>query len=353
MLRRFWRLAGGFWLDRAAWRPRLVAAGLLGLSATEVALLLRFNQWNRDLFDVLERRDGQGVLVEGGVLLAIAAGFATVSFLHLQARRHLALHWRAWLAHRLTADWLGAGGPTRPGGANADGRIAEDARIATEEAVELASSLAYSAMVLACFVGVLWTLSGHPAIPLGGIEFQVPGYLLWVAVLFAGLGAAIPALLGRRLERATTLRQAMEAEYREALVRARDAGGIAGPHAPRLRGLFGAVAGAFREQTAASAILQLFCAASARLGQGIPYLVATPAWLAGVVTLGWVMQAAQAFTCVAAALSWPVDHMPRIATWRASAERVLAMDAGHAPLPLPAPQPRPELSTVAVAGLVG
>jgi vitamin B12/bleomycin/antimicrobial peptide transport system ATP-binding/permease protein len=96
MLRRFWRLAGGFWLDRAAWRPRLVAAGLLGLNATEVALLLRFNQWNRDLFDVLERRDGHGVLVQGGVLLVIAAGFAAVSFLHLQARRHLALHWRAW-----------------------------------------------------------------------------------------------------------------------------------------------------------------------------------------------------------------------------------------------------------------
>ena len=181
----------------------------------------------------------------------------------------------------------------------------------------------------------------------------MPGYLLWVAMLFAGLGAAIPALLGRRLERATTLRQAMEAEYREALVRARDAGGIAGPHAPRLRGLFGAVAGAFREQTAASAILQLFCAASARLGQGIPYLVATPAWLAGVVTLGWVMQAAQAFTCVAAALSWPVDHMPRIATWRASAERVLAMDAGQAPLPLPAPMHGPIRGPMQVNGSRG
>src|SRR6476646_1269876 len=84
MLRRFWHLAGGFWQGSASWRPRLVAAGLLGLRATEVTLLLRFNQWNRDLFDVLERRDGHGVLLQGGVLLVIALGFALVSFLHLQ-----------------------------------------------------------------------------------------------------------------------------------------------------------------------------------------------------------------------------------------------------------------------------
>ena len=277
MLRRFWHLAGGFWQGSASWRPRLVAAGLLGLSATEVTLLLRFNQWNRDLFDVLERRDGHGVLLQAGVLLVIALAFAIVSFLHLQARRSLALGWRAWLAQRLTTDWLGvdwlgAGGPTRPGGANADGRIAEDARIATEEAVELASSLAYAGMVLACFVGVLWTLSDHAPIPLGGIEFQLPGYLLWVAILFAGLGAAIPALLGRRL--GTRHHPAPGDGGRvpsEALVRARDAGGAA---VPRLgsgcAGCSARLAGAFQEQTAASAVLQFFCAASARLGPGHP-----------------------------------------------------------------------------------
>ncbi|MFC7474544.1 hypothetical protein ACFQS7_09280 [Dankookia sp. GCM10030260] len=104
------------------------------------------------------------------------------------------------------------------------------------------------------------------------------------------------------------------------------------------------------EQTAASAVLQLFCAASRRLGQGIRYLVATPAWLAGVVTLGRVMQAAPAFTSVAATLSWPVDNMPRIARWRASAERVLALRAGGLPAPERASEPA---GPVAAAPLVG
>ncbi len=38
------------------------------------------------------------------------------------------------------------------------------------------------------------------------------------------------------------------------------------------------------------------------------------------------MQSAQAFQQVTSALSWPVDNLPRIAEWRASVERVLALE---------------------------
>jgi len=328
ILLRFWGLAGGFWRGRQGRAARLIALGVLALNATEVALLLRFSTWNRDLFDALERRDGHAILLECGMLVVLAGGFALVAFLHLRSRRRLALGWRAWLAQNLTMGWLREGGGRGAGGANADGRIAEDARIATEEAVELTSSLTYATMMLGCFVGVLWQMSAHAPFTLGGVEVAVPGYLVWLAILYAGLGAAIPAMLGRPLERATNRRQAMEAEYREALTRARDSDGVHGLQVPRLRALFDEVAGAFRSQTGAFAHLQLFCVGSARFGQGFPILAATPAYLAGVVTLGWVIQAAQSFTFVHAALSWPVDNMPRIATWRASAQRVLALHEG-------------------------
>ncbi|WP_135466504.1 SbmA/BacA-like family transporter [Crenalkalicoccus roseus] len=335
-LRRFLGIAGGFWTSehrRQAWGLTL---GLLLLNATEVALLLRFNQWHRDLFDALERRDTPAVLLECAVLLLLVAAFAAVSCMHLQARRGLALGWRAWLAQELTGRWLAGGAPrAAPGEANADGRIHEDARIATEEAVELASSLSHGAMTLTCFVGVLWALSSHEMVTILGIPYAVPGYLLWIAVLYAGAGMVLAALLGRPLVRSTDHRQAMEAEYRAALVRARDGGRAEAESGPVLSGLFGKVAAAFHRQTRAYAHLQLFCVGNTRLGSGLPFLAATPAYLAGVVTLGWVMQAAQAFQYVAGALNWPVDHMPRIATWRASAERVIALH--DAVLPHPAP----------------
>ncbi len=304
----------------------MLAAVLVSLNLTEVLLLLRLNGWNRDLFDALERRDDAATLLGyGRILVLLALGFAVASWANLHTRRRLALGWRRWLTLRLTQGWLAAGGP---GTANADGRIAEDARIATEEALELASSGTHAVIRLSCFVGVLWTLSGHPAFRLGGVLVNVPGYLLWVAMLYAALGVTCASLLGRPLVLTTEQRQGMEADYRAGLLGAPT--GNASARA-RLSRMFEALAETFHRQSQAVGRLQLFGVANVRLGAGLPLLVATPAYLAGVVTLGWVIQASQAFLEVAAALNWPVDNMPRIAIWRASAQRVVALHMAGLP----------------------
>jgi putative ATP-binding cassette transporter len=58
----------------------------------------------------------------------------------------------------------------------------------------------------------------------------------------------------------------------------------------------------------------------------LPILVGTPRFLADTLSLGGLMQSAQAFQLMTSALSWPVDNLPRIAEWRASVERVLALE---------------------------
>lgn len=323
-LRRFWGIAGGFWTGAGSRREALsLLAALLALNGAEVALFLRFNTWNRDLFDALERRDADRVLVECGVLALIVLGFCAITSTALLTRRRLALTWRAWLSARLTTRWLDAGGATAA--ANADGRIAEDARVATEEAIELFSSLVNAIITLACFVGVLWALSDHPPVPLDGFSFLVPGYLVWLALIYVGAGLVATMLAGRPLVRTTDERQAREADYRAALVRVRDERRRGPAEGATLAGLFGGLSGAFTRQSGAFALLEVFVCFFTRFGLGLPFLIATPAYLAGVVTLGWVMQAAQAFQTVAGALSWPIANMPRIATWRASAERVIIL----------------------------
>ncbi len=338
VLRRFWAIAGGYWTGAGSRRESLgLLAALLALNGAEVALFLRFNTWNRDLFDALERRDADRVLTEVGVLALIVVGFCAVTSTALLTRRRLALSWRAWLGERLTARWLAAG---IGGAANADGRIAEDARVATEEAVELFSSFANAIITLSCFVGVLWALSNHPPVPIDGFSFLVPGYLVWLALLYVGAGLIATTLAGRPLVRTTDHRQAMEADYRAALVRARDARTRSPTDAGPLGNLFGALAASFNRQSGAFALLEVFVCFFTRFGLGLPFLIATPAYLAGVVTLGWVMQAAQAFQTVAGALSWPITNMPRLSTWRASAERVILLhDAAVLPQPAAVAEP--------------
>jgi putative ATP-binding cassette transporter len=69
----------------------------------------------------------------------------------------------------------------------------------------------------------------------------------------------------------------------------------------------------------------VFTTAYSVLANPFPLLVAAPRYILGYITLGTLMQMAQAFSQVTAALSFPVDNLSTIAQWRASVERVMAL----------------------------
>jgi vitamin B12/bleomycin/antimicrobial peptide transport system ATP-binding/permease protein len=315
-------------------RPRTLAALLLlaALTAAQVALAVRFNLWNADLFDALERRDTARLWREVGVFALLVLGIVASNAAQLGAKRALALSWRRALTERLLAGWTARGVLLRlerlPGApANPEGRIAEDARIATEHVVELASSLLYCALLLVSFLAILWSLSGTVA--LAGLA--VPGHLVWLALLYAAGGAVAAFALGRPLTRASEQRQAAEADFRYELSAAREhAEGVAaaegeGRLATRFAALFEAAGAAWRRQSAGLRNLMMFQSAYITLAPVFPLLIGAPRFLSGELSLGALMQSAQGFQQAVAALSWPVDNTARLAEWRASAERLLAL----------------------------
>ena len=54
---RFWDSASGFWRGLAAWRIWLLCALLIALVVLQLYVQFRFNYWNRNFFDALERRE--------------------------------------------------------------------------------------------------------------------------------------------------------------------------------------------------------------------------------------------------------------------------------------------------------
>jgi putative ATP-binding cassette transporter len=78
--------------------------------------------------------------------------------------------------------------------------------------------------------------------------------------------------------------------------------------------------------------LTIFSSGYITLAPVFPLLFTTPRYLAGTITLGELMQTAQAFQQVNGALSWPIDKFQQIAEWRASAIRVLALAGAAAVL---------------------
>ena len=83
---------------------------------------------------------------------------------------------------------------------------------------------------------VLWSLSG----PITVFGITIPGYMVWVALIYAVVGTWLAHLIGRPLIRLNFNQQKVEADFRYALVRFREnVEGIAlhGGEADEKRGL--------------------------------------------------------------------------------------------------------------------
>lgn len=329
-------LSGPYWRSRDRWKASSWTAALVVLTIAQVCVPIALNVWSEKLFNALEQRafDRFQTLI-GALVIIIVANVLIVS-VHLRTKRRLQVAWRGWLSRRLLDEWMAAGRhyqATLIQGEhdNPDGRIAEDIRITTEYAVDLVHSLVYSLLLLISFTQILWTLSGSPHLTLFGMDLYIPGHLVWVAVVYAAIGTSVAFLLGRPLVKAVNRRQTDEANFRFGLVHARENSlAIAVLHGEpderrRLNYLFRGVSKAWDRQTGALVNIFYFTASWSVLSQVFPVLIAAPRYIAGSITLGVLMQTAQAFQQMIAALSWPIDNLSKVAEWRASAERVLGL----------------------------
>jgi putative ATP-binding cassette transporter len=249
----------------------------------------------------------------------------------------LQLRWRQWLTERLLAGWLDQArhcqlGFVAEGADNADQRIAENLRIATEAAVDFVLGLLNSLVMPVAFVGILWTIAGALFVQLGSYQLAVPGHMVWCALLYPLAGSALTWRLGRPLIDINSRRNTAEADFRFALVRVREASesiGLIRGEADERRGLaasFARLSGVLVELFRAQRSLMWLSSAYGSLAMVVPTLVASPRYFSGAITLGGLMQIAAAFQQVQIALNWFVDNFPRIAERRASVERVVALD---------------------------
>lgn len=333
---RFFELSRQYWNSERRWRIRLHTTFLIGLTMLQVVTPVLLNLWSEQLFDALEARSMDGFMLMLGAAGAILAFHVGVSYAHLLMKRRLQYDWRNWLTRRMLNDWLSRGRHHQisylPGEHdNPDGRIAEDVRIATEVAIDLAHSLLYCILLLVSFTNILWSLSGAPELTVAGFTFTVPGYLLYIALAYAALGTAMALLVGKPLVDAVNRRQAREASFRFGLARVREnAQVIALLHGEseernRLFELMLGVRLGWYGQTRALSHMMVFSAAYMVLSAVFPILVAAPRYIAGAISLGMLMQTAQAFQQTVAALSWPIDNLARAAEWKASVERVMSL----------------------------
>ena len=72
------------------------------------------------------------------------------------------------------------------------------------------------------FVVILWNLSAATPLMIGSQTYNIPGYLVWAALIYAVLGTWVTHLVGRPLVKLNFDQQRYEADFRFSLVRLRE-----------------------------------------------------------------------------------------------------------------------------------
>jgi putative ATP-binding cassette transporter len=319
------------------WRNRGWLAVIGSLTVAQVAVQVGLNSWSARLYNAIEGRHLEaflGLITE--FLLLLMASILVFS-ITLYAKRRLEFAWRVWITKNTLSVWMAQGRHYQLGlvagrdGDNPDGRIAEDIRVTTEQAVELGQAAFYCTLLFGTFVAVLWNLSGVIHLDIGGTVIPIPGFMVFVALIYSAIGTSLALWAGFPLVGASNLRQTVEANFRFGLARSREYSEsialISGDADERthLQELLRGVRRGWERQTYGLVRIIVFTTAYGVLANPFPLLVAAPRYIMGFISLGTLMQMAQAFSQVTAALAFPVDNLSGLALWRASVERVMAL----------------------------
>jgi putative ATP-binding cassette transporter len=333
------------------WKARAMLAAIVALNLGAVYLLVQINEWNRLFFDALQNKDAAAFWTQLARFAVLAFVYITVAIYRFYLTQLLELRWRAWMTAQYAARWLSdhafyrielarftradTDRPDDPAAQpdNPDQRIQEDINLFTTQTVGLSMGLLNASVTLLSFVGILWSLSGPFAFTLGGTSWTIPGFMVWMALLYALAGSWLAHRIGRPLIGLNFRQQRYEADFRHHLVRVREySEAIAldrGEAAERrqIAARFAPVLSNMLELLRAQKRLTGFTVGFGQAAVVFPFLVAAPRFFSGAIQLGELMQISSAFGQVQDALSWFVNNYDALASWRATTERLSGFEA--------------------------
>ena len=352
-----WALTKPYFSSEQKWRARALLAAIVALNLGLVYMAVLFNDWNKLFYDALQEKNAGVFWAQLGRFAWLAFGFIVIAVYKFYLTQLLEMRWRAWMTSHYLARWLSnqsfykmelnryANAPDVAGAAaknpdNPDQRIQEDINQFTTYTISLSMGLLNAVVTLGSFVGILWGLSGGFAVTLAGTPLNIPGFMVWMAVLYCLAGSVITHYIGRPQIALNYQQQRLEADFRHHMVRVREySESIAldqGETVERtqLDARFGQVLANYLALIKAQKGLIWFTSFFGQAAVVFPFVVAAPRFFSGAIQLGELMQISSAFGQVQGSLSWFVDNYSSLAAWRATTDRLTSFEASFQTLAL-------------------
>src|SRR6202048_2574584 len=332
-IRAAWRLAKAYWTSEEKWSAWGLLLAVVALNLGNVYVSVGINEWNKAFYNALQALNSIELFRQLGVFCILVVFAIAMSVYALYLNQLLQIRWRRWLTRRYLANWLAdrAYYKLQLGSApdNPAQRIAEDLNQFTTYVMSLSVGLISSAASLVSFLVILWGLSGPADIQLGKWGMlHIPAYLVWAALLYAGIGTWLTVKIGRTLVPLNFARQRFEADFRFSLMRfGENAESVAlyggepaelGVFHEPFRSVFENFPQIMKRQRR----LSCFTLGYTQVAVIFPVVVVSPRYFAGQIGLGGLMQAVNAFSFVHNALSFIINAYTDIAAWQAATERL-------------------------------
>jgi putative ATP-binding cassette transporter len=331
----------------------LIAIIVLNLTMVGMSVILNF--WHREFYNAIQTKNWQAFLellfmyrrTPSGLMpgfVELATIWIAIAVYAVYLNQWLQIRWRNWMTREFLAEWLAdrayyhislATDTAAVGTDNPDQRIAEDLRDFTRSTLSLGLSLLSNVVSLFSFLTILWSLSGSTTV----FGINIPGYMVWVALIYSVLGTCLTHLVGRPLAALNFRQQRVEADFRYALVRVREnVEGIALYHGEKeeqelLYERFSSVIGNWWAIMRRLRWLNALIAGYSQLASIFPIVVAAPRYFFGTMELGDLMQTVGAFGQVQGAMSWIIDQYSAnnpnevsLVRWRSIVERLSTFD---------------------------
>jgi putative ATP-binding cassette transporter len=312
----------------------ILLAAVIGLELGIVALNVQFNAWNARFYNAIQDKDWDTFQLQLLIFCGLAALFIVAAVYQLYLQMWLRIRWRTWMTDNYLERWLKDSTHYRmrlTGDAadNPDQRIAEDLDLFADKAIRIGIGFLGAIATLLSFAAILWSLSNQAQTPILG---AIPGYLVWTALFYSLFGTLITHLIGKPLVKLNFNQQRFEADFRYHLVRVRENGEqialLDGERAENegLGRRFASLVGNFHKLMIANKRLTWFTAGFNQVSIIFPYIVVSPAYFAGTIPLGVLMQTASAFENVQRSFSFFVDAYRELAEWRAITQRLIGFE---------------------------
>ena len=336
-------LSAPYFRSEQKWKARGLFAAIVALNLGSVYMAVLFNDWYGLFYDGLQNKDQAVFWTQIGRFTYLAFFAIVIAVYKFYLTQLLELNWRQWMTGHYLQRWLGgnafyrlelarftnAGNGTPD---NPDQRISEDVNAFTAQTVGLTMGLLNATVTLVSFVGILWGLSGAFGFDFNGSRYTIPGFMVWMAVLYCLAGSVLTHYIGRSQIALNFEQQRREADFRHHMVRVREySEAIAldrgqAVEKTHLDTRFTSVLANYLALIKAQKNLIWFTSFFGQAAVVFPMIVAAPRYFSKAIQLGDLMQINSAFGRVQDALSWFVDNYSSLAAWRATTDRLTSFD---------------------------